>query len=125
MTPVLRTVAAALLLGCSIVAADATAARTVKKQLWGAIAYSSKTSAYGYAVDVKSKRDAEAAAFRQCGNDCDTIKTFRNACGAIAVKPKRAYSDTGASREIAETKVLKKCADAQCKVVVWACTTER
>jgi Domain of unknown function (DUF4189) len=124
MTPAARAAAVALI-GC-VVAAGATGARVVKKQqLWGAVAYNSKTGAYGYAVDVKSKRDAEAGAFRQCGNDCDTIRTFRNTCGAIAVKPRHTYWDTGASREIVETKVLKKCGDAQCKVVVWACTTEK
>ena len=125
MTPVLRTVAAAVLLGCSIVTADAIGARAVKKQLWGAIAYNGKTGAYGYAVDMKSKRDAEVEAFRQCGNDCDTIKTFRNTCGAIAVKPKRVFWDTGASREIAETKALKKCGGSECKIPVWACTSEK
>ena len=39
---------------------DAAAARYGKRQLWGSIAYSTKTGAYGYAVDRKTKRDAEA-----------------------------------------------------------------
>jgi hypothetical protein len=124
MTPATRT-AAAVLIGCAVLAADAIGARAVKKQLWGAVAYSGKTGAYGYAVDMKSKRDAEAEAFRQCGSDCDTIKTFRNTCGAIAVKPKHVVSDTGASREIAEMKALKKCGGNECRIPVWACTGEK
>ena len=127
MKRTLATTAGAVLLACSVGAADAIAARSIKKQqLWGAIAYNAKTSAYGYAVDMKSKRDAEAEAFRHCGSGCDTIKTFKNTCGAIAVKPKHVYWDTGASREIAETKVLKKCGGGkECTIPVWACTSEK
>jgi len=33
-------------------------------------------------------------------------------------------SDTGASREIAEAKALRKCGD-NCKIAVWACTSEK
>jgi serine/threonine-protein kinase len=115
---------ALVLLALLIVALDAAAARYGKRQLWGAIAYSSKTGSYGYAVDLKTKRDAETEAFRQCGSNCDLIRTFRDACGAVAAKPNRTSSDTGASREIAEMKVLKKCG-SDCAVKVWACTSEK
>lgn len=124
MTSAIR-MAAAVLLGCSIFAADATGARAVKKQLWGAIAYSGKTGAYGYAVDRKSKRDAEAEAFRQCGADCNVIKSFRNSCGAVAEKDRHFAWSLGATRQIAEQKALEKCASGNCKVVVWACTSEK
>lgn len=113
-----------LFLTLAALAVDATAARYGKKQLWGAIAYNSKTGAYGYTVDVKTKREAETAAFRQCGSDCDLIKTFRDACGVVAVGGKRVTWETGASHEIAETKALKKCGEA-CTVKVWACTSEK
>jgi Domain of unknown function (DUF4189) len=112
------------LLALLIVALDAGAARVGKRQLWGAIAYSSKTGSFGYAVDQKTKRDAEAEAFRQCGSNCDLIRTFRDACGAVAAKPKRTSSDTGASREIAEMKAMKKCG-SDCAIKVWACTSEK
>lgn len=105
-------------------ATNADAARYGKKQLWGAIAYSSKTGSFGYAVDKRTKRDAETEAFRQCGSNCDLIRTFRDACGAVAAKPNRVSSDTGASREIVEMKVLKKCGGG-CMVKVWACTSEK
>jgi hypothetical protein len=88
----------------------------------GAIAYSSSTGAFGYAVDQASKRSAEAEAFRQCGGDCDVIKTFSNGCGAIADGERHYAWDSGASREVAEMKARKKCGGASCKIAVWACT---
>jgi serine/threonine-protein kinase len=120
----MRTAAAAFVLLALAFATDADAARYGKKQLWGAIAYSSKTGSYGYTVDKRTKRDAETEAYRQCGTDCDLIRTFRDACGAVAAKPNRVSSDTGASREIVEMKVLKKCGGG-CTVKVWACTSEK
>ena len=121
----MRTAAAVfVLLAFAAFASEAGAARYGKRQLWGAIAYNSKTGAYGYSVDVKTKREAETAAFRQCGSDCDLIKTFRDSCGVVAVGGKRVTWETGASREIAETKALKKCGDG-CATKVWACTSEK
>jgi hypothetical protein len=116
---------AGLLVVLAALATGAEAARAGKRQLWGAIAYNSRTGGYGFAVDRKTRREAEAEAFSQCGSSCDLIKTFRDSCGAIAVKPKRAIWETGASREIAETKALKKCGGDSCKIAVWACTTEK
>ena len=106
-------------------AGDAASTRKAGKGNWGAIAYNTRTGAYGYAVDVASKRDAETEAFRQCGPDCDLIKTFRNACGAVATRPKRAAWETGASRAIAERKALTRCGGEACKIAVWACTREK
>ena len=119
----MRTAAAAFVLLALAFAIDADAARYGKKQLWGAIAYSSSSGAYGYAVDRKTRREAESEAYRQCG-DCDVIKTFRDSCGAIAEKPGKFAWQTGASREIVERKALQKCA-GECRIAVWACTTEK
>jgi hypothetical protein len=115
---------ASALLAFVMLAADAVGARVGKRQLWGSIAYDSKSGVYGYAVDRKTKREAETEAFRQCG-DCDVIKTFRDSCGAIADRPKKFAWETGASREIAERKALQKCGTAECKIAVWACTSEK
>jgi len=101
--------------------AGAAIAQKASRGPWGAIAYSTRTGAYGYAVDRTTKRDAETEAFRNCGTNCDLLRTFRNGCAAVATRPKRFASDTGASREIAEAKALRKCGD-QCKIAVWACT---
>jgi len=116
--PALLVLAAALL-------AEANAAAPSKRQHWGAIAYSSTTGGFGYAIDQPTRRSAETEAFRQCGSDCDVIKTFRNACGAIADAKSHYAWDTGGSREIAEMKARKKCADSSCKIAVWACTGGR
>ncbi len=117
-------IAAALLAFC-VLATDAAGARAGKRQLWGSIAYSSKTGSYGFAVDRTTRRDAETEAFRLCGANCDLVRTFRNSCGAVAARPNRVASDTGASREIAEAKALKKCGGGECKIAVWACTSEK
>jgi uncharacterized protein DUF4189 len=120
-----RTIAGLLvLLALLIAAVDAVAARQGNRQLWGAIAYSTKTGSYGFAVDRRTRREAEMEAFRQCGSNCDLIRTFRDACGAVAAKPNRVSSDTGASREIAQMKALKKCG-SDCAIKVWACTSEK
>ena len=113
-----------VLLALPIVAPDAAAARQGNRQLWGAIAYDTKSGSYGYAIDMKTRREAEAAAFRQCGANCDLIRPFRDACAAVAAKPTRTSSDTGASREIAQMKAMKKCG-SDCAIKVWACTTEK
>ena len=99
----------------------AIAQKAARGAFWGAIAYSTKTGAYGYAVNRTTKRDAETEAFRICGTNCNLLRTFHNGCGAVAVREKRVSSDTGASREIAQAKALRKCGD-QCKIAVWACT---
>jgi hypothetical protein len=112
---------AAFLVLASTLAAGAAEAQRAAKGPWGAIAYSTKTGAYGYAVDRTNKRDAETEAFRVCGTNCDMLRTFHNGCAAVAARPKRVSSDTGASREIAQAKALRKCGD-NCKIAVWACT---
>ena len=111
---------ALLAVALTMLAGPASAQKT-GKGLWGAIAYSTKTGAYGYAVDYATKRAAETEAFRICGTNCDLVRSFRNSCAAVATREKRVASDTGASREIAQVKALRKCGD-QCKVAVWACT---
>jgi uncharacterized protein DUF4189 len=108
----------------AVCALDAAAARQGKRQLWGAIAYSTKSGSFGYVVDRKTRRDAEMEAFRNCGANCDLIRTFRDACAAVAAKPTRTSSDTGASREIAQMKAMKKCG-SDCAIKVWACTSEK
>jgi hypothetical protein len=114
-----------LLVALALPSIDAAGARVGKRQLWGSIAYNSKSGSYGYAVDRTTRRDAETEAFRLCGANCDLIRTFRNSCGAVAARPNRVASDTGASREIAEAKALKKCGRGECKIAVWACTSEK
>ncbi len=117
------TIAATVFILFFALAADAAAAAGSRKQLWGAIAYNSKSGAYGFAVDRASKRAAEGEAFRRCGNDCDVTRTFRNSCGAIADDERQFAWSTGATREMAEQKALEKCTGSACKIIVWACTS--
>jgi hypothetical protein len=49
------------------------------------------------------------------------VASFRGACGAVANGPKRFAATTGATRQEAETRALRKCGDA-CTVAAWACT---
>ncbi|MGB7543114.1 MAG: DUF4189 domain-containing protein [Burkholderiales bacterium] len=119
------TIATAVLILVFALAADAAGAFRSRKQLWGAIAYNSKSGAYGFAVDRTSKRAAESEAFRQCGSDCDVTRTFSNSCGAIAGDAHHFAWGAGATRAIAEQKALGKCTSSACKIAVWACTSEK
>jgi uncharacterized protein DUF4189 len=121
----MRLVAVAACLSLALIGNDASGAGAAKKQLWGAIAYNGKTGAYGYAVDRRTKRDAEAEAFRQCGADCNEVRTFRNGCGAVAAREGRFAWGFGATRQIAELRARDKCAGEACRPVVWACTSEK
>ena len=114
-------VTAAFVVFAVLLPGAAVAQKAPKSGLWGAIAYSTKTGAYGYAVDYATKRAAETEAHRICGTNCDLVRSFRNGCAAVATREKRVASDTGSSRGIAEAKALKKCGD-RCTVAVWACT---
>jgi uncharacterized protein DUF4189 len=116
-------IAAALMLAMAVQQSALAAAKPPSpKNAWGAVAYSSATGAYGYTVDQPSRRSAETEAFRQCGADCDVIKTFRNTCGAIAEADRHYAWETGASREIVEMKARRKCGGDACRIAVWACT---
>jgi hypothetical protein len=114
----------ATLIAFSVLATDAGAAAAKPRAIWGAVAYNSKSGVFGYAVDRKTKREAETEAFRLCG-DCDVIKTFRDSCGAVAHRPKKFAWETGASREIAERKALTRCGGDPCTIAVWACTSPK
>jgi hypothetical protein len=124
-----KTVASALIALSLLLAHGAQAAAPKSGKYpdrpWGALAYDSRTGQYGYAIDYRTRRAAESEAFRQCGAQCDLIKSFRDTCAAVAVRGRVHAWDTGASREIAEMKARKKCGGDACKVVVWACTSYR
>ena len=82
----------------------------------GAIAYSSRTQAFGYSHDYDSVKSAGAAAMRQCrgqergANDCRVLVTFHNACGALALGERGAYGSAwGLSQREASAKALSEC----------------
>lgn len=94
---------------------------------YGAIAYHRPTESWGVAYDKARARDAALEALRQCNHQrCEIVHRFKNGCAALVDGPKAAFAASGATRDEAETKALKRCAVApgseRCKPVAWACT---
>ena len=93
------------------------------KAAFGAIAFDRASASYGYSFDLRSSREAKVEALKQCGNpQCEVVLNFRNTCGALASGPRKSGAMTGSTRQEAETKALRKCAEKDCKVLAWACT---
>jgi hypothetical protein len=89
---------------------------------FGAIAYHRESQSWGVAFDKPRARDAAVEALRQCNHQrCEVVHRFKNGCGALAEGPKLALGASGATRDEAETKALKRCG-AKCNLVAWACT---
>ena len=90
---------------------------------FGAIAYHRATQSWGVSYDTARARDASVEALRQCGHrECEVIHKFKNGCAALADGPKAAVAVSGATRDEAETKALKRCGSSACKPIAWACT---
>jgi hypothetical protein len=90
---------------------------------FGAIAYHRASQSWGVSYDTARARDASVEALKQCGQrECEVIHKFKNGCAALAEGPKAAVTASGATRDEAETKALKRCNDAKCRLIAWACT---
>lgn len=92
---------------------------------FGALAYNSRTGAFGYAIDHGSRQSAENGALRECGSGCSVAVYFRNTCGAYAVGAKGGTGYAFGTRDQARNTAVKNCSkyDNGCVVKVWACTT--
>jgi len=89
---------------------------------YGAIAYHRPSQSWGVSFDTAKERDASLTALRQCAHkECEVVHKFKNGCAALVDGPKAAVAASGATRDEAETKALKKCGMA-CKPIAWACT---
>ena len=89
---------------------------------FGALAYHRASQSWGVSYDMARARDASVTALKQCGHrECEVIHKFKNGCAAFADGPKAAAAASGATRDEAETKALKRCG-AGCRPVAWACT---
>jgi len=89
---------------------------------YGAIAYERESRSLGISYDKKQARDASLEALKQCGHKkCVVVHKFRGGCAALAEGPKTMAAISGATRDEAETKALKRCG-ADCAVLAWACT---
>jgi len=108
-----------LALATHLVSATAVSA----EDMYGAIATSDETGAWGYAYNYKSRAKAEAAALKECGEaGCQVEVWFANACGAVAKDGKTVGWGWAESRAEAEAEALSACGSGSCKVEVWACT---
>lgn len=89
---------------------------------FGAIAFHRASQSWGVSFDTARARDASVAALKQCGHQqCEVVHKFKNGCAALADGPKIAAAASGATRDEAETKALKRCGTG-CKSIAWACT---
>ena len=115
----LMLLAAALLVPCVSFAQDH----------YGAIAYSSRTKAHGWAKDFPSRAAAEKAALGGCAkhaDDCKPVLWFKNACGALATGPKGAGWAWAESQGTADRSALSACGkhSSACTVKQRVCTTK-
>src|SRR5215813_7014063 len=111
-----------LVLGCLVLPAEAARNSSIPNR-FGAIAYHRETQSWGVSFDKARARDAAVEALQQCGQQrCEVVHRFKNGCAALVDGPKAAFTSSGATRDEAETKALKRCASERCKPVAWACT---
>ena len=94
---------------------------------FGAIAYHRASQSWGAGFNHARARDANVEALKQCGNGkCEVVHKFKNGCAALADGPKTQFAASGATRDEAEAKTLRRCAEvnrtASCNLVAWACT---
>ena len=89
---------------------------------FGAIAYHRASQSWGVSYDQVRAREASVEALRQCGHrECEVIHKFKNGCAALADGPKAAAVASGATRDEAETRAVKKCG-GNCRPIAWGCT---
>ena len=123
---------AAALLAAQVAIAPAVAEtkagkRSAEPNRFGAIAYYRASQSWGVGFNFARARDADVEALKQCGHGkCEVVHKFKNGCAALADGPKTHAAVSGATRDEAETKSLRRCTElnkqASCKLVAWACT---
>lgn len=100
-----------------------------QETLWGAIAYSTSTHAYGFGYNQPSQAAAINVAVEKCNeDDCKAVVWFHNSCGAFAIGDRAAYGwGIDSEKEEAQEKALSECrkAGTGCKIVQWVCTANR
>lgn len=107
----------------ALLAVHAQAAKPKKPAAYGAIAYYRPTQAWGTMHAAHSDREARVGALQRCGDKrCEVMIGIRNGCGALADGLIRPAAASGATRDEAETKALRKCGGEACRIIAWACT---
>jgi hypothetical protein len=94
---------------------------------YGAIAYHRESQSWGLSFDKARARDASVEALKQCGRkQCEVVHKFKNGCAALAEGPKIFAAFSGATRDEAQTKTLRRCAEKNggkdCTLLAWGCT---
>lgn len=94
---------------------------------YGAIAYSTKSGASGWAYNAPTRELAEQRAMDKCkSRDCKVAVWFFNNCGALAVGPDGALGGAyGETRQDAETRATRVCGNEACRPKVWVCNKLR
>jgi hypothetical protein len=98
------------------------------KKTYGAIAYGTKSGAYGWSHDFEDAPSAENEALNQCratGDDCQVVVDFWNTCAAVAADGGTVAYGLGDDRGQAEDGAIASCekdGGAQCEVQAWART---
>jgi len=107
----------------ALLAAPVHAAEPKKASYYGAIAYHRDSQSWGTSHQARSARDAKIDALERCAHArCVIVVSVHNGCGALADGPKRYAAAPGVTRNEAESKALRKCGDAACRIAAWACT---
>jgi Domain of unknown function (DUF4189) len=105
------------------------AAPSAPASSYGAIAYGSKSGAWGTSYHWGSEAKAESSAMQTCkqhGDDCEVMVWFDRKCGAVvAAKGDVAFWGLGDSEAEARTDALAKCDQGGgngCKVQAYECS---
>ncbi|MDJ0717406.1 MAG: DUF4189 domain-containing protein [Prochloraceae cyanobacterium] len=130
LLPAKLAVAAALTL--PLVASSAPKTFAQGQNLFGSIAVSPSTGAYGYSWNYKSRQGAVNGALRTCENyagragDCRALVWFQNACGSLTQNSRGWGSGWGTTRSLAQNYALQSCRQnygSGCRVVETVCTS--
>ena len=105
-----------------LLAGPANAGTVKKTQFHGAIAYHAESGGVGWATDRATSREARVEALRQCSHPkCEIVGTVRAGCAALARSARSFKVQSGATRQEAEAKALRRCGEG-CEVAAWTCT---
>jgi hypothetical protein len=112
---------------CIAVFPAEAATKSMAPGRYGAIAYHRESQSWGLSYDKAKARDASIEALKQCGRkQCEVVHKFSNGCAALAEGPKTFAAKSGATRDEAETKTLRRCSEKNggkdCSVLAWGCT---
>lgn len=100
-------------------------ARTV---LYGALAIDRVDLRAGYSYNQPTETRAIKAALADCrkggGQHCRKVVAFKNACGAMFIRPKDLQVGWGVAFELSKAKAIakQKCGSSTCKLVAYSCT---